>query len=346
MAGARKRLYSILAPWLLPGVLLAVLVGCINESEEPQRNSPPFPHKRHVKDEDMECTACHKKDKTGNYGMPNIKSCNKCHESIDEKKAPQKRVSAFLVDGQPVWSHVTAFTEDVKFSHQVHGEDKIQCATCHQGLENSKKVTSKLRLDMQACLECHAHQHVGQAVDNCAFCHTYIDKHWMPPNHERDWKFLHGRAAANAPKTGSDSCSLCHTQTTCTACHRVEQPRSHNNFWRERGHGLTAQVNRNACKTCHTDDYCIRCHQHVTPQSHTGNWDNQHCLNCHLPLKNTPCLACHKNANSHAALAPPLPNNKIHQQATPNTCITCHAFGQNLMNHPNNGDNCLLCHKR
>src|SRR5208283_565892 len=96
MDGVRKRFYSVLTPWLLPGVALAVLAGCIGESEEPQRNSPPFPHKRHVKGEDMECTACHKQDaKTGEYAMPNIKGCMKCHEGLDEDKKPEKRVSTF-----------------------------------------------------------------------------------------------------------------------------------------------------------------------------------------------------------------------------------------------------------
>ena len=342
MDRVRERLRSTLPLLLLLGLAFAFIAGCVGESRVECRKSPPFSHKRHVKDEEMACTDCHKYDAAaGRYAMPEFKRCLQCHQD-NEKKL---HLDDFLVDGKPVWSHVTEIPGDVKFSHKPHAEAKVECASCHKGIESSKGVSSLLRVDMRECIDCHAKQKVGQALNNCAFCHTEIGKNWKPAGHTRNWMELHGRTAANVTKGSSDDCMLCHNQASCTSCHRVEMPKNHNNFWRERGHGVEASLDREACKTCHTEDSCVRCHKETAPQSHKGNWDNRHCIVCHTPLKDEGCVACHKNTASHAALAPHLPSNAIHQQATADDCRNCHHPGR-LLPHPDNGENCLDCHKR
>ena len=60
-------------------------------------------------------------------------------------------------------------------------------------------------------------------------------------------------------------CSLCHTESTCAACHQDTPPDNHNNFWRLRGHGVQARVDRDSCATCHRTDFCDRCHFETRP---------------------------------------------------------------------------------
>ena len=97
MDAARKRPKAIGTPWLLIGLALALIAGCVGENYvgewkgSVKPNTPAFSHKRHVVEEEMECSACHKPAEDGvEMGMPAVKSCMKCHEGIDEKKTPEQ----------------------------------------------------------------------------------------------------------------------------------------------------------------------------------------------------------------------------------------------------------------
>lgn len=310
----------------------------------------PFNHKVHVVQEEIKCDICHKTaSKEEHAGMPTFKSCTKCHEGIDAKKPPERRIDKFLVDNKPEWAHVTTpktiAPDTIKFSHKTHVDAKVQCATCHKGAENATSLTSKLRVTMKECIDCHKQTHVGENVsNNCQICHTYINKQWKPESHLVNWKQLHGREIGFASKELTANCEMCHTLTSCTKCHREEAPQNHTNFWRQRGHGITADLDRAQCKVCHTEDSCLRCHTTVAPQSHKGNFSANHCGTCHFPLKEEGCFACHKDTKSHLQ-ADKLPVNKVHQQATAATCRDCH-FGIKMLPHQDNGDSCLMCHKR
>jgi c(7)-type cytochrome triheme protein len=320
-----------------------ILTGCVDDAA-PARTTPVFSHKLHVIDQELKCFVCHKTaEKADLAGMPTMKNCTKCHEGIDAKKPPEKRIDLFLKDGFPVWTSVTAIPQEVKFSHKTHIDAKVECATCHNGIEQSKEVTNRLRVDMKACIDCHVQTKVGGAVDNCYVCHRTISKQWKPENHLKNWREQHGHEFGFMSKANKTNCDLCHTPQSCTQCHREIPPKNHNNYWRQRGHAVMTDLDRHTCKVCHTEDSCLRCHQSIAPQSHRANWESQHCLGCHEPLKNNGCFACHKNDKSHLA-APHLPNNKVHANAKPTDCRGCH-FGLKL-HHIDNGDNCLSCHQR
>jgi len=343
--GARGKLVVAATPVILIG--LAMLIGCVGDDNTPRRTTPPFSHKHHVVEEEIKCTVCHKDAEKGDKaGMPTFKTCTKCHEGTDEKKTPNElQIRPFFKDEkQPAFTNLTALSAETKFSHKLHAEAKVQCASCHKGMENSKVVTSAVRVTMRNCIACHTQVGVGKGVkDNCALCHTNISRQWKPPSHQQNWKELHGRAAGFAGRNSTQNCELCHTEKTCIQCHRVEQPKNHTNYWRQRGHGATADLDRSGCRVCHSEDFCTRCHQSVAPQSHRANWDTRHCVGCHLPLKGNSCAVCHKGTPSHNA-APVLPANSVHKKATSSDCRTCH-FGLK-MRHLDNGDDCLLCHRR
>ncbi|HLX59853.1 MAG TPA: cytochrome c3 family protein [Planctomycetota bacterium] len=357
----RKAWLLLSLPFCAVVVALIGLAGCEQHTDRgapaPQ-DAPyttrhvPFNHKVHVIGEEIKCDICHKTAaKEAAAGMPTFKSCNKCHEGIDAKKPPERSIQKFLVDGKAEFSHVTQLVsiapDTIKFSHKTHVDAKLQCTTCHKGIDVSTTlIPSKIKLTMNQCIDCHSKQHVGENVsNNCQICHTYIDRKWKPESHLVNWQKIHGRQANFVTKGTTESCDLCHrNETMCIKCHRETPPSNHTNFWRERGHGVNADFDRAQCKVCHTEDSCLRCHQTIAPQSHKGTFDNKHCLGCHFPLKEEGCITCHKNTNSHLQAAR-VPMNAVHAKATALLCRDCH-FGPKLLPHADNGDNCLLCHKK
>lgn len=328
---------------------LAVLVGCDQEDGVPKRNTPNFPHDVHVEDEEIECSVCHKGAlKEDKAGMPDLDSCMKCHKGLDAKKPEAKRVSNFDKNGVAQFSNFTHITEDVKFSHKRHVDAKVQCGSCHKGIEKSKKVTAAVRVTMKDCMDCHAKQKVGvrdNAKDSCLVCHTYITREWKPANHQDNWKELHGREAGFVAKGSTASCDLCHTQQSCTKCHREEAPKNHTDYWRLRGHGVMAEMDR-SCKVCHTEDFCVRCHRTTAPQNHRGDFETNHCTSCHFPLRDNTCFVCHKGTPSHNAAAPTVPNTHAPTLISPTDCQSSTCHGGLLAPHPDAGTDCLNCHRR
>lgn len=325
--GVRTKLLISVTPILVVGV--AALVGCVGEGQEStRRTTPPFSHKQHVINEEMKCWNCHRTaEKADEASMPTYKTCTKCHEGTDPKKVPNEvQIQGYVKDGNPVWSYVTRLSKEVRFSHKVHVDGKLLCGNCHKGIDNSDLITPQQRITKPECLSCHAKMGVGaSAKDNCAMCHKQVSRDLRPTNHTKDWKELHGRTVGFMSRSDPGNCNQCHTQKTCTQCHRSEPPKNHTNHWRERGHGASADLDRSSCKTCHTEDACARCHQMNAPRSHRGNFDSTHCLGCHLPLKDNNCSVCHKATPSHSA-APRPPTNSVHVKANESDCRTCH-FG-------------------
>ena len=168
-----------------------------------------------------------------------------------------------------------------------------------------------------------------------------IDQEWKPPTHDDSWTRAHGPRARAGSRAPLDSCALCHREDTCAECHRVEQPLSHTQGFRLKGHGLLASMDRGSCAVCHEPSSCEACHAETLPLSHGGMWGGTkslHCLTCHTPLEQNGCAVCHKGTPSHA-LAPPKPD--WHDPAM--NCTACHGHGEPLP-HVDNGENCNLCH--
>lgn len=298
---------------------LVTLVGCDDRDgghESSRPNTPKFPHKTHVVDEEMKCQNCHTRDgKSDVIVMPALQSCKKCHEAKDEKKPPERRVSAFEVNGQPVWRHVTKQNPDVKFDHAPHLKARVACTSCHKGIENSKELSSSLALKMNDCRECHAKVKMVSGVTNeCALCHKTISRDQKPANHLVNWKQLHGKAIGFMNKTDVKRCDTCHTQDWCLKCHRQEKPQNHTNYWRDRGHNVTAELDRQSCRTCHADDFCAACHRKAAPRVpyERGGFHRvtanslTRCTECHFqgdrgrksphrwPGAEHECLSCHR----------------------------------------------------
>ncbi len=304
--------------------------------------TPRFDHSLHGEEQGLECASCHRDAESGDRaGMPVLQQCQLCHEAMDEGKEPAKQAASFFEEGALRAASVTAFSDEVIFTHESHVADRsLACSECHGDVAASRAVPAEARVTMEECVRCH--ERAGRN-DDCAACHRTIRVDRAPDDHRADWKRLHGRNVVAAGGADEARCSICHTrQLDCIRCHEESAPDDHTNFWRERGHGIAVRGDRGRCATCHQPDACDRCHRETAPRSHTSSWGSpidRHCVTCHLPVSGENCVVCHAGAPSHALAAPQPPDH-----APGMNCRQCHGLTAPLP-HPDPGDSCNACHQ-
>lgn len=336
-AAQRVRRSRPLALLLVAGGMMGcMLVDAITGGAKPF----VFSHKVHVTGESMECGDCHTAwQEADDPGLPGLAGCKLCHDNIDKDKPPERRVETLYRDGKYLATGVARLSDEVVFSHKRHVTDQESCKTCHTGIEEDETLDPRLAVTMSECSECHTTRKVA---NECATCHREIRSDVAPRTHEKFWSRQHGKVVRAHSNETVDDCSLCHQETQCTSCHLDQMPESHNNYFRRRGHGLLARMDRDQCAACHRTDMCDSCHRETRPTNHVGQWGagrSTHCLNCHEPLSSSDCSVCHKSTPSHQ-LATPLPPG--HNAAM--NCRQCHGNGQPLP-HVDKGDQCTNCHR-
>jgi hypothetical protein len=292
-----------------------------------------FSHRVHVGDEGLECYMCHINwEEDDDPGMPTAAACQLCHDPEDEDAPP----IAELFDGEVYKAtRASALGDEITYSHLFHVTDEEGCTACHAEVIQSDRVEPWMAVTMDDCVACHTRV---EARTDCTVCHAEIDVTLRPWTHDATWEQFHGQSVRNRSNATVDRCELCHKESSCVECHQENAPASHTNFWRRRGHGLTASLDRATCMACHTPDFCNRCHENAVPVSHRGQWGsprNTHCLSCHLGGGDQSCSLCHTEITSHDT-APPLPPG--HNPMS--DCRECHQ----LLTHADNGGSCLACH--
>lgn len=328
-------------------LLLSYLAGCfLTGALVQEERAFAFSHRLHVEEEGLECADCHGSwDDDEDPGMPRAAQCALCHSELDAEKPPHLQAATLFEDGQFRAVRAGRQSEEIVFSHQSHATRASDCSACHAEVAGDDgslaERGAELRMSMDGCLECHDATS-GPRLSDCSACHVEIRAGVAPPSHAANWSRYHGSVVRARSNERSDVCSLCHQTSECTTCHHIELPASHNNFWRRRGHGLDASMDRQSCATCHDSDSCQRCHEETRPLSHVGSFGaptDRHCLSCHEPLRSTSCGVCHDATPSHD-MATPLPPDH-----TPSmNCRMCHGAGQPLP-HVDNGQTCTSCHR-
>jgi len=298
-----------------------------------------FSHRVHVVDQELDCESCHVDAQSEESpGMPALAQCALCHAELDAEKPPERKVEVFFGAQGYLAARRGALGDEPIFSHVGHIAAGLECASCHSGVEQNDDVLTLARASMASCVECHEQR---QAPNDCASCHTQLRVDVAPPSHDGNWIRAHGPTVCARDDATASQCSMCHSEANCVSCHNEMPPESHTNFFRLRGHGIVASLDRASCMTCHQEDSCTQCHMSSPPSTHTGAWGapvNQHCVGCHFPVQNEGCVVCHLATPSHASAAPKPPD---HNPAM--NCRQCHGVDQPLP-HVDNGDNCNLCH--
>ena len=130
-----------------------------------------FPHKTHVAKGVM-CTDCHESVAKGPVaGIPSVKTCMICHESIATDRPLIQQVTDYAKRKVELpWQRVYGYPSEshVRFQHAPHIRAQVDCATCHGNLGEQTVAERKVDLNMGFCVNCHR---ARQASNDCLTCH-------------------------------------------------------------------------------------------------------------------------------------------------------------------------------
>jgi len=132
----------------------------------------PFPHKTHV-EKKVGCTEyCHESATKGPVaGLPSLKTCMICHESIATDRPLIQQITAQAKRGIDMeWQRVYGYAAEshVRFNHAPHLRAKVECSTCHGRIDQQTVAERNVDLKMGFCVDCHKSK---QAPNECLTCH-------------------------------------------------------------------------------------------------------------------------------------------------------------------------------
>ena len=142
-------------------------------NRRPEARQPlEFPHNIHIGKE-ISCDTCHEGVATGPVaGLPSVKACMICHESIATDRPRIQQITAMRDKGIDLaWQRVYGFSNDdhVRFNHAPHVRAKVECATCHGNLAEQTVAQRSVDHTMGFCVNCHIER---KASIDCLTCHN------------------------------------------------------------------------------------------------------------------------------------------------------------------------------
>jgi Cytochrome c7 and related cytochrome c len=130
-----------------------------------------FTHKVHLAN-GMQCVDCHAAVNQGpDAGLPSVKLCMMCHQSIATDNPEIKKVAGYFNRGEEIpWQRVYSFSPyaHVRFNHAPHIRASVDCAVCHGDLKSQTVAVRSVNLTMGFCIDCHKQKKVS--ID-CTTCH-------------------------------------------------------------------------------------------------------------------------------------------------------------------------------
>jgi hypothetical protein len=257
----------------------------------------------------------------------------------------------------------------LEFSHALHLEQGLDCASCHATYEDGDEPTWPTA---GQCMLCHAEtdeglaperqvaslfagdafrpRHVSAVSDevifshathleagaSCEQCHTGIES---------------AEVVDEALAVSMDDCMSCHAALNvdagqeCATCHTEMDldtpPPNHLREW-TRLHGLAVRAGMQGpaddCFMCHTEQSCTSCHQDTEPANH----NNMFRLRTHgvvAAMDRDNCAACHTPDSCERCHAEVLPLSHRGTFGSPLSthCLSCH--------EPLKNESCFTCHK-
>ena len=242
-----------------------------------------FSHKFHIKEAGVACEDCHPGAKTSMQVSDNLRpghdQCAPCHEQQISDSCSTCHVNPEnIVAMEPV-------PRAIIFAHAKHvGQPKVECITCHRGLDEVDHASAKNMPPMETCNTCHNDAKVTSA---CEACHISFTK-LIPADHlVAAFKKVH-RTATRVGALNVE-CATCHTQDFCAQCHdvpsllqfggsgavmsdptpRVSPSNSPNQMPLQMVHDLNYRYTHSIdaksraadCYSCHSaQTFCVECH--------------------------------------------------------------------------------------
>lgn len=297
-----------------------------------------FDHPEHDAEtgQDLACESCHARDGARRMEVRQavVDQCLECHEHA----APDHLVAAdcvrchttFAASGLPPSRALDLPVPDPHraddFLLEGHGQsaqaNPARCSVCHV---------------RDRCVACHVDPQAAPALAQVTAAPGRVAlpeepaRYPEPPSHrDPGWLEAHGPLATAAPA----SCSTCHTQQSCTSCHRAATPAavadmpvagpgaapgvvrgrvapgSHYTPGFETEHGTLAAAAPAQCAACHTRTDCESCHNTAARAPfHPQNFAFDHasaaygrrleCSSCHSTERF--CRDCHSEAGMRAS---------------------------------------------
>lgn len=342
--------------WLLASLMiiitaLGLVVMVVGGSDKQSSWNDPvkqwatikFSHKKHIGEVGAECSSCHAAAQTSENSndlmFPKHEQCGECHSAEVEGDCQYCHTEADKYEA------LAAPKREVRFSHKLHVEtNKLECATCHAGIETSEKPTVAFLPVMSSCNTCHNNVKVTNA---CESCHTQPEN-LLPVSHQQaNWAREHKRLVRIEGL--SNDCAVCHSDNFCSVCHAeattqltrgarsrsvaenrpapdgrlaLVKPRVHElNFVFT--HALDLRSKQSDCYSCHNQQtFCTDCHARnqdagfagPLPTSHRaadfirlgiGSGGGQHAVLARRDMES--CASCHD------------------VEGRDPVCVTCHA---------------------
>ena len=242
-----------------------------------------FSHKYHIKEVSAECITCHPAAPTSKSSSDNLASghdqCSGCHQEQVASECGYCHKNPENIVARPVADRT------VIFSHESHLARKdVECATCHQGLDEVDLSGAENLPDMATCNTCHNNV---KATNACENCHTDFVT-LLPADHKRS-DFMRSHRDEVRLGAMTTSCQTCHGESFCQQCHqsaglkafrpkdlRVEpRPKTSTKDSPKRmilqnvhelnyrfTHGIDARSKQTECGSCHSaETFCAQCHQ-------------------------------------------------------------------------------------
>lgn len=301
-----------------------------------------FSHQKHISEFGVECVTCHAEATTSRSStdkmVPGHTVCQTCHEEQVSKVCGYCHVDE---------KHPAAFAReerDIHFSHKKHaGDEKIECARCHAGLEKVDYATRSNMPVMATCTTCHDNVKAGSQCESC-----HINLATLRPTSHKEGNFVKDHPRFARLNVMDSQCAACHTENYCAQCHdgsnltalsRTEKsglisPRVIGNDKSQalKGqavhdmnyrftHGIDAQGRAADCQVCHkAQTFCNDCHASgsqalggTVPASHelagfvtigVGTGGGQHAKLAQRDIQS--CMSCHDTEGNDP------------------TCVKCH----------------------
>ena len=164
----------------------------------------PFSHKHHVQGLGLQCQYCHVTVEKSSYaGIPPTKTCINCHAQIWTNAQLLEPVRSSWATGQSlVWTKVHDLPDFVYFSHEIHVNKGLGCASCHGRVDQMPLMYAQNTLQMEWCLDCHRNP-----AKNLRPTSQIYNMAWEKPAEERPVWCSVNDAKAGAPTAQSVSCT-------------------------------------------------------------------------------------------------------------------------------------------
>ncbi len=116
-----------------------------------------FSHEHHVAGLGIDCRYCHTSvADSRSAGMPSTRTCMTCHSQIWTGAELLEPVRESWRTGVPIaWQRVNNIPDFSHFSHEIHVNTGVSCATCHGRVNEMPLMWKSVSLQMQWCLSCH-----------------------------------------------------------------------------------------------------------------------------------------------------------------------------------------------